>query len=284
MEPGHGAGWRYMMPVVQLPQGRFTNQKHHPCWRDCLSGSRKKLYRDMRTSMPNSSSLLLVIHGSRMLSRCLPFILGIFALFGLSSCSMTIPQGETSLSIGQIFTSEYGAVVDAGYQIPAVPINRIDPKYHRQIVTYRTRERPGTIIVDTRNRFLYYILSRNSAVRYGIGVGRAGFGWEGNAYVAWKRPWPTWTPPKEMVQRQPHLARYAENGMSPGLNNPLGARALYLFDDDGNDTLYRLHGTPEWSSIGTAASSGCIRLMNQDIIDLYSRVRPGRSTRVIVRQ
>lgn len=178
------------------------------------------------------------------------------------------------------FTRSYSAVRDAGYTIPAVPIEQVDPRFHRQIVRYRTDEAPGTIIVDTEQRFLYFVMPDNKAMRYGIGVGRAGFSWEGEAEVRWKRAWPTWTPPKDMIRRQPELAKYAD-GQAPGLRNPLGARALYLFKN-GKDTLYRLHGTPEWRSIGTAASSGCIRLMNQDIIDLYERVKPG--AKVIVKQ
>ncbi len=197
----------------------------------------------------------------------------------VAACTSTGPEFPQ-----QTFTSDYGAVSDGGYKIPAVPIDRVSKIYHRQIVTYFTREKPGTIIVDTRKRFLYFVLPRNRAVRYGIGVGRAGFAWEGEAYVAWKQPWPRWHPPKEMIARQPELARYADGGQAPGLRNPLGARALYLFDLNGKDTLYRLHGTPEWNSIGTAASSGCIRLMNQDIIDLYNRVKPGRDTKVVVIQ
>ena len=184
----------------------------------------------------------------------------------------------------QIFTSEYGSVRDGGYTIPAVPISRVDKQFHRQIVTYFTSEKPGTIVVNTRKRFLYYILPDRKAVRYGIGVGRAGFAWEGEAYVSWKRAWPTWTPPAEMIERDPRLKRFGKDGQKPGLSNPLGARALYLFDKNGEDTLYRLHGTPEWNSIGTASSSGCIRLMNQDIIDLYARVKPGRGTKVVVIQ
>lgn len=207
---------------------------------------------------------------------------GLALTLAVAGCAVSGEGGPGSTT--QIFTSEYGKVTDSGYTIPAVPISRIDKKYHRQIVTYRTREKPGTIIVDTPRRFLYLVMPGNKAVRYGIGVGRAGFAWEGEAYVAWKRKWPTWTPPKEMIERSPKLAKYGKDGMKPGLSNPLGARALYLFDENGQDTLFRLHGTPEWKTIGTAASSGCIRLMNQDIIDLYDRVRPGRSTRVVVKQ
>ena len=210
-------------------------------------------------------------------------IAGLVAALALAGCSSST-EGGVSGATSQIFTSEYGSVTDSGYAIPAIPISKIDKKYHRQIVSYSTKEKPGTIIVDTPKRFLYLVLPGKKAVRYGIGVGKAGFAWEGEAYIAWKQEWPTWTPPKEMVDRKPELARYGKDGMKPGLKNPLGARALYLFNQKGEDTLFRLHGTPEWNSIGTAASSGCIRLMNQDIIDLYSRVRPGKSARVIVKQ
>lgn len=210
-------------------------------------------------------------------------IAGLVAALALAGCSSST-EGGASGTTSQIFTSEYGSVTDSGYAIPAVPISKIDKKYHRQIVSYSTKEKPGTIIVDTPKRFLYLVLPGKKAVRYGIGVGKAGFAWEGEAYIAWKQEWPTWTPPKEMVDRKPELAKYGKDGMKPGLKNPLGARALYLFNQKGEDTLFRLHGTPEWNSIGTAASSGCIRLMNQDIIDLYSRVRPGKNARVIVKQ
>ena len=203
-------------------------------------------------------------------------------LAGCSSSSTSIP-GE-KVATNAIFTSEYGPVEDNGYALPAIPINKVNTKFHRQIVDYATGEKPGTIIVNTPNRFLYYVLPGGKAVRYGIGVGKAGFAWQGEAYIAWKQEWPTWHPPKEMADRKPEVARYVKDGMGPGLSNPLGARAMYLFNEKGQDTLFRLHGTPEWASIGTAASSGCIRLMNQDIIDLYSRVRPGRGTRVVVQQ
>ena len=136
-----------------------------------------------------------------------------------------------------------------------------------------TGERPGTIIVDTSSHFLYLVLGNGQAMRYGVGLGRAGFEWSGRANVQWKQKWPKWTPPAEMIARQPELEQYSvdNGGMPPGLDNPLGARALYIFQN-GEDTLYRLHGSPEWSSIGKSVSSGCVRLMNQDIIDLYDRV------------
>ncbi len=145
-----------------------------------------------------------------------------------------------------------------------------------------TGEAPGTLVVDTPAKYLYFTIPGGSAVRYGIGVGREGFAWSGRAKVQYKREWPRWTPPNEMVARQPELEPYsiANGGMEPGLENPLGARALYIFQD-GRDTLYRLHGTPEASSIGKAVSSGCIRLLNQDVIDLYERVPDGTPIRVI---
>ena len=141
----------------------------------------------------------------------------------------------------------------------------------RQIVSYATREAPGTIIIDTPNTYLYYVLGGGQAIRYGIGVGRDGFTWSGTQSVTKKAEWPDWTPPPEMIARQPYLPRY----MAGGPGNPLGARAMYL-----GGTVYRIHGTNAPETIGTHVSSGCIRLTNHDVADLYSRVNVG--TRVIV--
>ncbi len=178
-----------------------------------------------------------------------------------------------------LFTNDYGARTDAGYRLPAVPITKVPRKFQRQKVRYETDERPGTIIVDTTEKHLYLVQPEGRAIRYGIGVGREGFEWKGTARVARKAEWPVWTPPAEMIRREPELIKYA-GGMPPGPGNALGARALYLHNK-GGDTGYRLHGTPEWASIGKAMSSGCIRLMNQDIIDLHSRADVG--AKVIVR-
>jgi len=219
--------------------------------------------------------------------------LGLSSVFALTGCASTATKTTPAtpasapafVETTQIFGDEvYGATTDAGYALPAIPINKVDKRFHRQIVAYETPEKPGTVIVNTRERFLYYILPGGKAVHYGIGVGKQGFAWAGEAYVAWKQEWPMWHPPKEMADRKPEVARYVEAGMGPGLTNPLGARAMYLFNEKGQDTLFRIHGSPEWNSIGTAASSGCIRMINQDVIDLYSRVRPGRSSKVIVIQ
>ena len=141
----------------------------------------------------------------------------------------------------------------------------------RQIVSYATREAPGTVIIDTPNTYLYYVLGGGQAIRYGIGVGREGFTWSGVQAVTKKAEWPDWTPPPEMITRQPYLPRH----MAGGPGNPLGARAMYL-----GGTVYRIHGTNAPETIGTHVSSGCIRLTNEDVADLYSRVNVG--TRVIV--
>ena len=149
------------------------------------------------------------------------------------------------------------------FQLPA--------RLRRQVVSYATREAPGTIIIDTPNTYLYYVLGNGQAVRYGIGIGRDGFTWSGTQAVTKKAEWPDWTPPPEMIARQPYLPRH----MAGGPGNPLGARAMYL-----GSTEYRIHGTNAPETIGTHVSSGCIRLTNEDVSDLYSRVNVG--TKVIV--
>lgn len=169
--------------------------------------------------------------------------------------------------------ARYAAIEDGGHLIPAVPYKKIDPKYYRQRVADPTGEPAGTVVVDTPGRFLYLVEPGGTAMRYGVGIGRDGFAWEGEGVIHWRQAWPRWKPPSEMIARQPHLEKYsvANGGMAPGISNPLGSRALYIFQN-GQDTLYRLHGTPEWQSIGKATSSGCVRLVNQDVIDLYVRV------------
>ncbi|MFN6984683.1 MAG: L,D-transpeptidase [Rhizobium oryzihabitans] len=193
-----------------------------------------------------------------------------------------VKSDEPLPAVTPVTPAMYAAMPDEAFPIPAVNIKQVDPKYWRQVVDYPTEEKPGTLIVDTPNKFLYHVLPDGKARRYGIGVGRDGFSWSGRATVAYKRAWPKWTPPDEMVARQPALQPYsiANGGMPPGLKNPLGARALYIHQG-GRDTLYRLHGTPEAFSIGKAVSSGCIRLLNQDVIDLFNNVRDGSPIVVI---
>ena len=157
----------------------------------------------------------------------------------------------------------------------------LDPRYLPKIVRYVTDEKPGTIIINTRRRYLYYVLGNDKAKRYGIGVGRQGFQWSGVARVGRKAEWPDWIPPKEMIEREKkQYGRTLPERMPGGPNNPLGARALYLYKD-GRDTLYRIHGTNQPWTIGRAVSSGCIRMRNEDVIDLYNKVRVG--TKVIVK-
>lgn len=179
------------------------------------------------------------------------------------------------------YAAMYGPITTEPFPIPAVEISRIPPQFYRQQVAMPRSlpSKPGTIVVDPGDRHLYLVQEEGMALRYGIGVGREGFGWNGGATVGSKQQWPKWFPPKEMVERDPKAAPYA-NGMDGGINNPLGARALYLYQGK-KDTLYRIHGTNEPWSIGQAVSSGCIRLLNQDIIDLYDRVPIGTSVAVL---
>lgn len=188
------------------------------------------------------------------------------------------PYAQASPAPGAA-VSMYAAMPYEQHPIPALDVSKIDPVYLRQVVPYPTAEQPGTIIVDTPNHFLYLVLEGGQAMRYGIGVGREGFSWAGRAEIGDRQEWPKWFPPAEMIDRQPELEPY-RNGMEPGLGNPLGARALYLYRD-GKDTLYRLHGTNEPWSIGKSVSSGCIRMFNQDIIDLHARVNVGAPVVVI---
>jgi lipoprotein-anchoring transpeptidase ErfK/SrfK len=169
-----------------------------------------------------------------------------------------------------------GYIPDGEMEIPIVDRRRIDPEFHKQLVAYRGREQPGTIVVDTGNRHLYLVREGGTALRYGIGVGRQGFTWAGTAEVRRRARWPGWTPPSEMLRRRPDLPRY----MQGGIDNPLGCRALYLYQGD-RDTLYRIHGTNEPWTIGGAESSGCIRMLNEDVLDLHDRVPLG--TAVVVR-
>lgn len=180
------------------------------------------------------------------------------------------------------YLAMYGERPDEQYPLPATDLSEVDPRFLRKIVSYPTREQPGTIVVDTDNRFLYLVMEGGKAIRYGIGVGKQGMSWRGRATVERKATWPRWTPTAAMIAREPERNRPWAGGMSGGLENPLGARALYLYQG-GRDTMYRIHGTSEPWSIGQSVSSGCIRMFNQDIIDLYSRVPTGTTVVVLNR-
>lgn len=166
--------------------------------------------------------------------------------------------------------------------VSAYSLNRDSSIRYRgkKTVSYSSKERPGTIVIDTRKRALFYVLKGNRAIRYGVGVGRQGFTWSGTARIKRKAEWPGWRPPKEMIERE--LKKYGRripDFVEGGPNNPLGARALYLYQG-GRDTLYRIHGTNQPNTIGHAVSSGCIRMLNSEVIDLYQRVKMG--TKVVV--
>lgn len=176
--------------------------------------------------------------------------------------------------------TNYAALPNEQFPLRQVPVDRIKPELRRQEVAYSTPHAAGTVVVDTPSRRAYYVLGNGKAIRYGVGVGRAGLALAGNAYIGRKAEWPSWTPTPNMQRREERYRRLA-GGMPGGPNNPLGARALYLYRD-GGDTMFRLHGTNQPESIGLAMSSGCIRFMNHDIVDLYSRV--GVGARVVVIQ
>jgi lipoprotein-anchoring transpeptidase ErfK/SrfK len=214
------------------------------------------------------------------LSRRL-FMLG--APFLLAGCASSRRLSADSLFDGlggsdYDYRAIYAGGEDNGYPIPAIDLSKIDPQFFRREVSDSTGEAPGTIVVDPENHFLYHVHEDGNATRYGVGVGREGFAWNGRAMIKRKAVWPTWTPPSDMVMRDSEAAKWA-SGMPGGPGNPLGARAMYLFQGN-RDTLYRLHGTIDPTSIGKSMSSGCIRLLNQDIIDLFSHTQIG--TRVVV--
>ena len=182
------------------------------------------------------------------------------------------------------YPSIYAEVKGEKFPVPAVEYAKLNRAFLRQEVAYDGREKPGTIVVDPKARFLYLVGDGGRARRYGVGVGKEGFGWSGVADVRSKQEWPDWYPPKEMIKRRPDIKPQLSKlqsglGMKGGPNNPVGARALYLWQGN-KDTLFRIHGTVEPETIGTSVSSGCIRMINQDAIDLYGRVPLG--TRVVV--
>ncbi|MBK5570775.1 L,D-transpeptidase [Ensifer sp. SSB1] len=232
--------------------------------------------------------------------------LGVMTLIGASGCSQALelpsleplepsarlsPAGVDNMSTGAIppisvdsnITDNgtmYASTIDNGFVIPAIPYQKVKPEFRRQIVIDPTGEAPGTIVVRLSERHLYWVQEGGEAIRYGVGIGKAGFEWSGRAEIQYTKQWPTWTPPKEMIARKPELVKWT-GGQPGGLDNPLGARAHYIYKD-GHDTGYRVHGSPEWWTIGTQASSGCVRMINQDVIDLYNRVKASPSKVPIV--
>lgn len=215
------------------------------------------------------------------------FLGGVTGLLGGCSSSERLTEASGSsepFSLSGLFpgspeTSAYAAVGGEPYPVPAVDLTTVKQRFLRREVAYDTDEKPGTIVIDSGNRYAYLVRKNGRAIRYGVGVGKTeAFQFKGEAVIARKAAWPRWTPTSDMIEREPRYVKYA-GGMDGGTGNPLGARAMYLYKD-GRDTLFRLHGTLDPSTIGSMVSSGCIRFINQDVIDLYRRVPVG--TRVVV--
>jgi lipoprotein-anchoring transpeptidase ErfK/SrfK len=208
-----------------------------------------------------------------MISRRI--LLGALAGAPLAACNTVMPGPPVAV---ESEPSWYvGSLPDEPYPVPLVNRNGISPDEFAQLVPYSGRERPGTVVVDIDEHFLYLVQNDGTAIRYGVGVGKQGFSWRGAAYVGRKAVWPAWSPTATMVSLKPDLPRFQKSG----LDNPLGARALYLYQN-GRDTLFRIHGTNEPWTIGQQVSSGCIRMLNEEVLDLYERVPVG--TTVLVRR
>ena len=208
--------------------------------------------------------------------------LGALALAGCSTTGttrVTAPAEPVRPAVPADVLAMYAARPEEEYPVPAADVSVINPVYWRQEVANPTGEPAGSVVVDTANYFLYFTMPDGRAMRYGVGLGRAGFEWSGKGHIAYQRKWPVWTPPSEMIERQPELEMY-RHGQPPGLLNALGARALYIHQGN-RDTLYRVHGTMDVATIGKAVSSGCVRLLFQDVIDLADRVPSGAPIVVI---
>ncbi len=224
--------------------------------------------------------------------------LGAAALLG--ACSSTPPgaapqaslimpvPGPAALGADPAYALMYGPVYGERFPIAAVDLTKIDPAFLRKEVEYATPQAPGTIVVDPASHYLYHIQPGGRAIRYGVGVGKQGFEWSGVATINSKQEWPDWYPPAEMVERRPDIKPQLVQlqsglGVPGGLTNPIGARGLYLWQNN-QDTLYRIHGTTEPHTIGQSVSSGCIRMINQDVIDLYNRTPIGTEVLVLTPQ
>lgn len=209
--------------------------------------------------------------------------LAALALLGLAACARPAPP-DAEMFVGGVPASQvvpgYGLLLDNGYELPPVPAGYLQGVNRRALVAYRGSEAPGTVEIDPHAKFLYLVQDGGTAIRYPIAVGREGRGISGSFGVERKAEWPSWTPTANMLRSEPEVYGQFRGGVPGGLANPLGARALYLYRG-GRDTFYRIHGTNDFSSIGNSGSAGCIRMFNQDAIDLYGRVPDG--ARVTVR-
>jgi lipoprotein-anchoring transpeptidase ErfK/SrfK len=222
---------------------------------------------------------------------------GLSALLLLGGCvtettgtTGTAPAAEPALAVAPLgvdpsYALMYGPMPGERFPIAAVDLTKVDPAFLRKEVEYPTAETPGTIIIDPAAHYLYHVQPGGRATRYGVGVGKEGFAWSGTATINSKQEWPDWYPPAEMIARrpdiQPQLVQLQSGmGVPGGLRNPIGARGLYLWQNN-KDTLYRIHGTTEPHTIGQSVSSGCIRMINQDVIHLYAQVPVGTEVKVL---
>lgn len=208
------------------------------------------------------------------------FLAGASSLMALSLAGCSTSKNDTLQQQATLpppilpeVVAMYASLPEEKFPVPPVDLRYLDQRFYRRRVGYPTPEEPGTIVVDTATYYLYHVEDGGTAMRYGAGLGRAGFAWSGRGRIAYSREWPVWTPPQEMIERQPELEKWS-NGQPPGLDNPLGARALYIHQGN-RDTLYRIHGTGEAWTIGRAVSSGCVRLLHHDVIHLADRVKWG---------
>ena len=210
-------------------------------------------------------------------------LFAVLGIVGLAACAAP-PPPEPEILIGGVPASQivegYGVVEDNGYTLPPIPPEYLQGVNRRAFVPYFGDERPGTIEIDPHAKFLYWVMEGGMAMRYPIAVGREGRGMRGETVISRRAEWPGWTPTANMLRREPEVYGPFRGGVPGGLSSPLGARALYLYRG-GRDTFYRIHGTNDLQSIGNSGSAGCIRMFNQDIIDLYDRVPNG--TRVVIR-
>lgn len=217
-----------------------------------------------------------------MLRNVMGLVLGGALLAALPACVPTdptvtgatkSPQAAIKQPVAGDFVNAYVARQDGQFVVPSVPEEKVPEQFRRQLVKFETDDPVGTIIINPTAKTLHLVTAKGKAMRYGIAVGKDGFQWSGEALITDRKHWPMWTPPKEMIARKPELSKW-EKGQPGGPTNPLGARALYL-TTNGRDYGFRIHGTPEWNSIGRNASSGCFRMINQDVMDLYERVPNG---------